>query len=174
MKRVIFLIVISLVGTSLMFAQTLKIALLDMDRIMEDSKATQDAQTQFSAETEQWERELNKIDKEIQGMKTEFEARQLTLTEAGKTQAQERIDTKVLERRQFIENIFGESGKAMQRNAELLEPIMIELKDVIEKVALENDYSIIFDAVGGGVLYAKPGLDITELVIEGLDKSTGN
>jgi len=47
------------------------------------------------------------------------------------------------------------------------------LKVVIEKVAVENNYSMIFDAATGGLLYAKPSMDITDLVLEELEKSTG-
>ena len=174
MKKQIILISLFMMALSLLFPQGLKIAYLDTDRIMEESQATIDAQKIFTAEREQWERQLQEIDSEIEQMKSQYEARKLTLTESGKAQAQERIDAKVQERRRFLESIFGETGKAMQRNAELLEPIMVKLKDSIDRIARENDYAIIFDAVGGGILYAKPNLDITDLIIEDLNRETGN
>jgi len=170
MKRNIILLVLCLALSSIMKAETLNIAYLDTDRIMEESQITQEAQRIFTVEREEWEQKLNEMDQEIDRLKAEYETRKLTLTEAGKAQAQERIDAKIAERRRFIESIFGESGIAMQRNAELLEPIMIKLKNSIEKIALENDYAIIFDAVGGGILYAKPNLDITDLVIIDLNE----
>ncbi len=54
-----------------------------------------------------------------------------------------------------------------------MEPILDKLKIVIEKVAVENNYSMIFDAATGGLLYAKPSMDITDLIMEELEKSTG-
>ncbi len=174
MKRVIFITVLSLLlSCTALFAQTLKVAYLDTDRIMVESQDTQEAQSIFMAERESWERELERIEEEIQRLQSEFEARKLTLTESGKAQAEERIQTKIRERRQYIESIFGEGGLAMQRNAELLEPIMDKLRDSIERIAIEENYSIIFDAVGGGILYAKPNLDITDLIIQDLNRSTG-
>ncbi len=174
MKKVIVLTILSLFASgSIMFAQTLKIAYLDTDKIMMESAITQEAQTIFMAEREGWERELLRMEEEIERLRSEFEARKLTLTESGKAQAEERIQEKVRERRQYIENIFGEGGLAMQRNAELLEPIMDKLRDSIERIAHDNNYSIIFDAIGGGILYAKPDLDITDLVIEDLNREAG-
>jgi len=172
--KIILTIIICLAANSLMFAETLKIAYLDTDRIMEESEITKDAQRAFTAEREQWEQSLAQMDREIERLETEYEARKLTLTEAGKAQAEQRIQEKRAERRRFIEDIFGESGKAMQRNAELLEPIMMKLKDSLESIALENDYAIIFDAIGGGILYARPNLDITDLVIQDLNEEAGN
>ena len=174
MKRIIMLTVLSLLlTTSFLVAQTLRIAYIDTDRIMVESRDTQEAQSIFMQERESWERELTRIEEEIQRLQSEYEARRLTLTESGKAQAEERIQNKIRERRQYIESIFGENGLAMQRNAELLEPIMDKLRDSIEKVAIENNYSIIFDAVGGGILYAKPNLDITDLIIDDLNRATG-
>ncbi len=174
MKKELIVIAICLMTVSIVYAQSLKVAYLDTDRIMEESQLTREAQQVFSAEREQWERELSELDREIDRLESEYEARRLTLTESGRREAEERIEAKIMERRRYIDSIFGESGLAMQRNAELLEPIMGKLKDSIERIALENDYAIIFDAIGGGILYAKPDLDITELVIEDLNEETGN
>ena len=174
MKKVILMTILSLLlSGSILMAQTIKIAYIDTDRIMIESQDTQEAQSIFMSERESWERELATIEEEIQRLQSEFEARKLTLTESGKAQAEERIQAKIRERRQYIESIFGENGLAMQRNAELLEPIMEKLRDSIERIAIDNNYSIIFDAVGGGILYAKPNLDVTDLVIEDLNRSTG-
>ncbi|MBW6515874.1 MAG: OmpH family outer membrane protein [Candidatus Cloacimonetes bacterium] len=174
MKRIIITTLLSLLlSTTLLVAQTIKIAYIDTDRIMYESLDTQEAQSIFMAERESWERELTRIEDEIERLQSDYEARKLTLTESGKAQAEERIQEKIRERRQYIESIFGEGGLAMQRNAELLEPIMDKLRDSIEKFALEENYSIIFDAVGGGILYAKPNLDITDLIIQDLNRSAG-
>jgi len=173
MKRIILITVLSLMTTgTLLLAQTLRIGYIDTDRIMMESQDTREAQSIFMAERESWERELQRLEEEIQRLESEYDARRLTLTESGRAQAEERIQAKVRERRQYIESIFGENGLAMQRNAELLEPIMDKLRDSIEKVAIEENYSIIFDAIGGGILYAKPNLDITDLIIRDLNQAT--
>jgi outer membrane protein len=169
-KYTVLVILMLLLSASFLAAQTVKIGYIDTDRIMQESKATQEAQTLFRSEQAEWEKELSVIEEEIQRLQSEFDARQLTLTESGKTQAKERIDAKISERRQFIERIFGETGVAMQRNAELLEPIMNKLRDSIEKIAIEENYSIVFDAVGGGILYARPNLDITDIVLQDMNE----
>ena len=46
------------------------------------------------------------------------------------------------------------------------------LQSVIDKVAVENNYLMIFDVSAGSVSYAKPNLDITDLVLEELENYT--
>lgn len=174
MKKEIIVLALCLMTISIIWAESINVAYLDTDRIMEESQATREAQEIFSAEREQWDRELAELDREIERLQSEYEARRLTLTESGRQEAQERIEAKIRERRQFIDSIYGEAGLAVRRNAELLEPIMGKLKDSLEKIALENDYAIIFDAIGGGILYADPDLDITDLVIRDLNEEAGN
>ncbi len=170
MKKIMIITILSLFASSAMlFAQTTRIAYIDLERIMMGSSDTREAQSIFMQEYESWERELARMEDEIERLQSEYEARKLTLTESGREQAEQRIQDKIRERRQYIDNIFGEGGLAMQRNAELLEPIMDKLRDSIEKIAIEHNYSIILDAEGGGILYATPNLDVTDLVLEDLD-----
>ncbi len=172
MKRMILSALSMILAGTLMYGQTINIGYIDLERIMMRSRDTQEAQSVFMQEYESWERELSRMEEEIQRLQSEYEARKLTLTESGRVQAEERIQDKISERRQYVDSIFGEGGLAMQRNAELLEPIMDKLRDAIEKVAIEYNYSIIFDAEGGGILYAKPNLDVTDLVLQDLDDLT--
>ena len=91
-----------------------------------------------------------------------------------KKEAEDKIIDLRDKRMSKVEEIFGENGKFYQKQAELMEPILNKLKTVIEKIAVEGNYSMIFDAAPGGLLYAKPSLDITELVLEELEKATGD
>jgi Skp family chaperone for outer membrane proteins len=70
-----------------------------------------------------------------------------------------------------VQELFGETGAFIQRQNELLAPILNKLKTIIEKVAIENNYSIVFDASAGSILYAKPSLDITDLILNEMEKT---
>ncbi len=48
---------------------------------------------------------------------------------------------------------------------------MDKLRIAIEKVAIENNYSIVLDAAVGAIGYAKSKLDITDLIIEEIEKT---
>ncbi len=50
--------------------------------------------------------------------------------------------------------------------AELSKPIRDKILEVIEEIAIENNYDIIFDAGTVNIAYAKKSLDLTDEVLE--------
>lgn len=54
-----------------------------------------------------------------------------------------------------------------RRRAELLEPIVVRVNEVIEEIRAERSYSIVLD-VAAGVVAADTSLDITTAVLERL------
>ena len=70
-----------------------------------------------------------------------------------------------------IEEIYGENGKIITRNNELIQPIMNKLKIVIESIAIENNYSLVLDASLGVIGYGKSKLDITDRIIEKMEET---
>ncbi|MDO9577288.1 MAG: OmpH family outer membrane protein [Candidatus Cloacimonadales bacterium] len=166
-----FLILALLIIATAIFAETDKMAYIDTDRIMAESPETQEAQTILLNERQKWEQEIGEMDTEIQQLYTDYDSKKMILTASGKQEAETKITDLQQKRQAKVEEIFGENGKFAQKQAELLEPILNKLKAVIEKVAVENNFSIIFDAASGGLLYAKPNMDITDLVIEEMAKA---
>lgn len=170
MKKTLILLIL-LLAFSLLFSESEKIVYIDTERVLEESKDTQEAQRLFAIEQENWQAELEEMDTELERLNTEYESKKMILTETGKAEAEETINQLLSQRQTFIQDIYGENGIAIQKNAELLEPILTKLKNVIEKVAIENNYSIVLDAASGAIRYAKQNLDITDQIIEEMDKA---
>ncbi len=171
MKKILLIMVLVSLLSVAVFAETSKMAYIDTDRIMMTSSETTEAQTILMNEKQKWEQEITDIETEINTLVADYESKKMILTESGKQEAEEKIMALDQQRKTKIEEIFGENGKFFQKQNELLEPILNKLKTVIEKVAVENNYTIIFDAATGGLLYAKPSLDITDMIIDELDKA---
>ena len=170
MKKALILMIL-LIATSLLFAEAEKIVYIDTERVLEESKDTQEAQRLFAIEQENWQVQIDEMETELERLNTEFESKKMILTETGKAEAEEKINQLLDQRQAYIQEIYGENGTAIQKNAELLEPILTKLKNVIEKVAIENNYSIVLDAASGAIRYAKPNLDVTDQIIEEMDKA---
>ncbi len=171
MKKIIILISILTVLIGALAAQTVKIAYIDSEKIMKESKDTQEAQKLFQKDREGWTKQVNDVDAEITRLENDYNTKKLTLSAAGKKQAEEKIEQKKTERKELVESIFGENGRAAARNAELLQPIMAKLRLIIEKVSVEQNYSMIFDATSAGIIWAQPKLDITESIILEMNKT---
>lgn len=171
MKKIVLAIVLAVVLTSLVFAETQKIAYIDTDKIMMTSPETQETQSILMGERQKWEQEIADIDAEIEQLYSDYESKKMILTESGKQEAEAKIMSLSEERQARVQELFGENGVFVQRQNELLTPILNKLKTVIEKVSIENNYSVVLDASAGSILYAKPNLDITDLILDEMEKT---
>ena len=172
MKKVIIATILMMILLSTAaFAESTKIVYVDTDRIMVDSKLTKEAQQSFQTEQQKWQDKLTQMQSDIDKLSADYKARELVLTEEGKKEAQAKLLKLDKEIKTYYNEIYGENGKATSRNNELLKPILDKLKTVIEDIAVKNNYSLILDSSAGAILYAKPAMDITDQVIEELDKA---
>lgn len=153
-----------------LLAQNVKLAYIDSNRIMTECNDTKEAQELFQQDRANWDKQIDDLTAEIQRLETEYETRKLTLSETGKKEAEARITEKLKERQTQLENIYGEDGLAARRNAELLAPIMEKLRAIIDRVAIDENYAMIFDIAAGSVLWAKPNMDITQQLIVEMNK----
>jgi len=171
MKKIVITMVLAVILTTLVFAETEKLAYIDTDRIMMTSPETQEAQTILMGERQKWEQEIADMDAEIEQLYADYESKKMILTESGKQEAETKIMSMSEARQAKVQELFGENGTFVQRQNELLAPILNKLKTIIEKVAVENNYSLILDASAGSILYAKPNLEITDSILDEMEKS---
>jgi len=155
-----------------LFSAEMKIAYIDSEKILAQSEDAKAAQKLFEVDKGEWEAKVRTFDDEIEELKDDYNNRKLTLTDAGKQEAEDRINQKIQARKQYLEGIFGEQGLAYKRNQELLEPILGKLKRIIEELSNEKSIDIVFDASTSGIVYAVPKLDITDDVIDRMNKET--
>ena len=65
----------------------------------------------------------------------------------------------------------GENQMEIQkREKELVEPILVKMKVVIEKVANAKGYNMVLEKQGQNVLFAQKDLDLTDTVVEAFEK----
>jgi outer membrane protein len=171
MKKLMLAAIALLLTVSVVYAESQNIVYIDSERIMMESQDTQEAQQMYQSEQKEWDEEIAELEEQIDALNNEYESKKMILTESGKVEAQEKINQLLEKRQQKIQEIYGDQGLAMQRNAELLEPILEKLRNVIEKVAVENNYDMVLDVASGAVRYAKPKLDITDQVIEEMNET---
>ena len=171
MKKFILIITLAAALVSGLFAEGIKIAYIDTDRVMAVSTDTQEAQQTLMAERTKWETEINEMDMEIQALMTDYEQKKLVLTEQGKIEAETKITELTQDRQARVQELFGDQGTFMQKQNELLEPILTKLKAIIDRVSVEENYTVVLDAASGGILYAKSSLDITDKIIDEMNKT---
>ncbi|MCK4224530.1 MAG: OmpH family outer membrane protein [candidate division Zixibacteria bacterium] len=145
-----------------------KIGYVDSMRLRTEFGEFADAQAEFDKDVKTWQEEIAEMEHVIDSLERDMEKTSLLLSEAKKKEKEENLETKELEYQRLTNDIFGPGGRAEKRNAELTKPILDKINQVLEKIATEENYIMIFDSVNGNIAYAKEGLDLTEQVLEEL------
>lgn len=151
-----------------LLAQESRIVYIDSYKIRQEFQEFQEAQELFDAEIDEWNQEGMDMQREIDSMEVELEKKRLILSPGPLKEKQDEIETRKAALQKFTNDVFGPGGLAEKRNEALTKPLLEKITSVLEKIAIENDYLYIFDAVDGNIAYAKKTLDITDVVLEEL------
>jgi outer membrane protein len=147
-----------------------KIVYIDSYRIRLEYKEFQDAQDQFNKEVDEWNQEIEQGQAEIDDLETALAKQALILSDAKRQEKEQEIENKKAEWQKLANDIFGPNGRAERRNAELTKPLLEKINTVLERIANQEGYAMILDAVNGNIAFGKKDLDITDKVLEELEK----
>jgi outer membrane protein len=147
-----------------------KLGYIDSVKILAEYKGVEDAKRAFDTEIKTWEKEEERMRTEIDSLSLEFKSQNLMLTEATRKEKESAIKQKKTDYETFVRSIWGQEGKIVQKNAELMKPIIDKVNVILERLGGEEGFAMIFDAASGGIVYADPGLDLTARVVEELNK----
>ena len=147
-----------------------KIGYVDSMRLRTEFKGFTDAQAKFDQDVKAWEDEAAEMKKTLDSLEKDIEETSLILSEAKRKEKEDSLSAQERRYQKFTNDVFGPGGKAEKRNAELTKPILDKINLVLEKIATDEDIIMIFDSVNGNIAYAKKNLDLTDLVLEELDK----
>ncbi|MDX1395956.1 MAG: OmpH family outer membrane protein [Gemmatimonadota bacterium] len=142
-------------GTALVFVNT--------QAILPVAPGAEAAQAAFETELTGFRNELEGMANQIDSLLAEYRRQEALMDPAAKEAKQNEI----LELQQAAQNRQLQlETLSEQRRAALLEPILNNIRDVIEDLRAEKQYSIVFDIAESGVVAADSTLDITSAVLE--------
>jgi outer membrane protein len=172
MRRKIFSIFLSFLFASISLpaiAQTsLKLAAVDTEKALEESIWGKKAVEEIGKERDEWRKKVESLDKEISDLEEELAKQRAFLDDKdAERKLQDDISDKMQNRDLTIQE--GNTSLA-QKQEQLLEPILEEMKNVIKKLSLQEGYDIVLEK-RLIVLYLNPELDITNRVSVMLDEA---
>jgi outer membrane protein len=167
MKRIGFFLLGGVFG---LFAAEPKIGYIDSDRIFQEYRGAAEAKAKFQDEVSTYEAELRELQQGIETAQKSLETQRLMLSD--EAQAAKEAELEALRERyeSFVQEVWGAGGKLEAKNRELTLPLVQRINEVVQKVAEANHYTLVLDVAGGGIVYAQPEFDLTQLVIDELAK----
>lgn len=157
---------------SLALSQNLKLGYVHSAKLLADYKKAQDAKKKLDDIYRQWETEGIEMQEKLQQLREQFNAQSLLLSEAKKKEKEGEFQTLYLQLINFQRNkLDPQQGEILEKQAELIQPILDEINNVIKKIGEEEQFDYIFDLANGSILYAsKEQPDLTERVLADLYK----
>ncbi len=158
------------IGSLFLTSAELKIGFVNVEEIFKNYSGTKDAEDKFSKEVAKWEQDASAKQKEIKDIKDQLDKQTLLLSSERKAELEGKVKQKMAEYQEFIQTKFGQKGEVLSKNEELTKPIVDKITKIIDKIAKDEGYDFILDARAGGVIYGKPAFDLTERVLNILNK----
>jgi len=167
MRILSLIIVIHAFGLNIAIAQ--KFGYIDSDFILNKMPEYAKAQNEIDQLSASWQKEIEEMQKKVEGLYSSFQAEQVLLTEAMKQERLDEIKKKETELKDYQKKVFGFGGLFFLKKQELIKPLQDKVFDATGKVAKANRLAIIFDKAGELVMiYTDPRHDYTDFVLEEL------
>lgn len=164
----IFLLFAVIMATSLVYAQSSQIAVVNMQKVLRSSKAGKKAMQELNKKFERLKKQLQAKQKALQAFKSEMEKKGPLMNEEARAE-KERQYKKML--REFKDKSDDAQFEMRQAESKRMEPILKKLEKVVNKIGKDKGYLVIMEKNMPGIYYTAPGADITDMVIKVFDKS---
>lgn len=151
------------------FAQE-KFAYVNSQKILSEYQEAIDAQNKLEEIRNQYEAEYQKMVEEYQALAEEIESQSLLLSEEKKQEKLRTAQQKALEIDKYKYDKLGPEGELYRKNLELTKPVYDKINKVIQTIGKDEEIDFIFDASQGALLWALPKYEITDRIIEELNK----
>jgi outer membrane protein len=167
MKLFLAFLILPLFG--LTFAHAQKFGYFDSDFVLSKMPEYAKAQGEIDQFSAAWQKEVEEMQKAIDGLYNSYQAEQVLLTEQMKKERLEEIRKKENEMKEYQKKVFGFGGLFFLKKQELIKPLQDKVFDAVEKVAKTNRLAIVFDKSAELVMiYTDPRHDYTDFVLEEL------
>ena len=164
MKRFLFSIALSVMFAFAGHAQSF--ALVDMEYVLEQLPAYAAAAQEMDELSEQWQGEVEAVAKEAKALYEGYQAKASTLTDAQKTELEDKIVAKEKEASALRMKYFGQEGEIIAKRDALFGPIQDSVYEAIKEIALRDGYDVVIDrASAQSMIFASPRIDISNEVL---------
>jgi outer membrane protein len=146
-----------------------KVAVIDVERILLESKRGKKALAEIDTLRKQKQQEKDSMQKEIADLRQKIKDGQLSLSEGKLADLKKQLEDKLIALQRFQDDAQRDLSK---KRDDVLDQIEKSVFPVINKIGAEGGYTLIFNKYRSGLVYASDAVDITEQVIARYNQTT--
>jgi outer membrane protein len=157
------------VALATLSASAQRYAVIDTKYILDRMPEYKEAQQKLDLASEQWQKEIEAKQAQLDAMYRSFEAEQVMLSETLRKKREDELFNREKELRDLQKRRFGFEGDLFKKRQELVKPIQDKVYNAIQKLATERQYDFILDKSEGiTVIFADPKLDRSDDILKAL------
>lgn len=171
MKKILFVIAFILCSTGVFAQKTQRIAYIDMEYILENVPEYLNAQNVLDNKVAKWKKNLDKLNRAIEVMKTDLANEKAILTKELIDEKEAEITLKQEEFRRLESLYFGPNGDMFLLRKQLVKPVQDQVYNAVQTIATKQRYDFVLDKSTELVmLYSNKKYDISELVLNSISR----
>ncbi|MBN8720231.1 periplasmic chaperone for outer membrane proteins Skp [Hydrobacter penzbergensis] len=168
MKKLFFVAVIWMALAHTAVAQQ-RYAIIDTRYILEKIPEYKDADKKLKQIGDQWQKEIDDKQAQLDKMYKSYEAEQFMLSDALKKKREDELFVMEKEIRDLQKKRFGFEGDLFKERQRLVKPVQDKVYTAVQKMAIAKAYDFVLDKSEGiTVIFADPKLDKSEDVLREL------
>lgn len=162
MKGQAWMPMLLLVAAGLGAQQTPPVAVIDVQRVVEESAAGREAMGRLRKLQEDKVAQGRKLSDELANLRRQLETQAVTLSEAKIAELRKQIEDKQVELQRFQDDAQQELEEAKAKELQNLEK---QIMPIINEIGKEKKFLLIFNKFQSGLVYADDAVDITDEVL---------
>lgn len=145
-----------------------KVAYINSTKLITEYKGMQEAATAYQAKASVWQANIDTLQHELRTSVEKYEREKLSLSEKEKALTEELLMNK---QKQLAEYQNAIQQKAQEEDQAMTQKIMEQVNAEVKAYGKEHKYDVIMAAThAGNLVYAEDALDLTEQILERLNK----
>src|SRR6185503_553990 len=144
-------------------AAELRVAVVDMQRALNECDAGKKAKDQVKAKFEKSQDDLKRQREDLDRRKDEYERKATVLKEEERRNLEKDLETRSLDFKRKYEDFQRDLKRT---DAELTSSIVEELYGIVRDYGAKNGYSLVLEASSGALLYNDKAVDITDEIVK--------
>jgi outer membrane protein len=144
-------------------AAELRIAVVDMQRALNECDAGKRAKDQVKAKFEKSQEDLKRQREDLDRRKEDYERKAAVLKEEERRNLEKDLETRTLEFKRKFEDFQRDLKRT---DAELTSSIVEDLYGVVRDFGAKNTYSLVLEASSGVLLYNDEAVDVTDEIVK--------
>ncbi len=165
MKKIIVALILLGTFSATSFAQ--RVAVVDINKILDSMNDYKDAQKKLDDQTALWRQEINTEMDKVKGMYNKYQAELPLMNDETKVARENEITAKEKAVRDKQREYFGDDGLLFKKQQDLIKPIQDRVYKAIDDYASERGYDLILDkSKASGILFVNTTIDKTDDIMK--------